>query len=79
MPNIIRGIISIPFSAEVDAEITDGASLLDYYDKHAWQFVDFAQHEDTDTVITWEKGCGVEVTEFVSDATLEDEFARDAA
>ena len=74
MPNIIRGIISMPFSAEVDAEVGDADALLDYFDKFAWQFVDFAQDEDTDTVITWDSGCGVEVTEIIPDKTIDAEY-----
>lgn len=74
MPNIIRGIITLPFSAEVDADVSDAESLLDYFDKYAWQFVDFAQHENTDTVITWESGCGVDVTEVIPNHTIDAEY-----
>lgn len=73
MPNIIRGTIVIPFSAEVGDDVRTKEELLDHFDRYEWQFADFAQHADTVDVITWETSSTINVLEVRPDTTLDDE------
>ena len=75
MPNIIRGTIVIPFSAEVDDDVRTKEQMLDHFDRYEWQFADFVQHDNTTEAFIWESGTTVNVTEVVPDTTMDDEFA----
>lgn len=75
MPNIIRGTIVIPFSAEVGDDVRTKEQMLDHFDVHEWEFIDFAHYGDTTEAFTWASGMTLTVTEVVADTTMDDELA----
>ncbi len=76
MTNIVRGTIVIPFSAEVADGVKTQEQLLEHFDRFEWQFADFAQHEDTASVMTWESQSRVMVHEVIPGRTMDDEFVE---